>query len=324
MRRSLILVTIAVLCALVPAVAGYDVVYTTPGEYTWEVPPGVDSIEVLLIGGGGGGGAGSDVFAGGGGGAGDVSTWHFGYDNMPNWRPTEPFAVMVGAGGTSGIYAPGSGFYGNGGFGGMSVFDYGYSYGGWSASTGGGINYPWDQAYGEPGHTGYIDWLPEVLATAGGGGAGGARGHGTGAGGGGGAKSLGPGYATTGGRGASGLVAITYHYPPPSIDWSPETGYYTGLWFDRHHDFIDVDGLFGSLMMPITLLIGSWAFMVVWGTICMGLYLYTQDTTLPFVVGILFGAVLSTVLGSDAITVMYITMAFAGAGVLAKVVLGRL
>ncbi len=105
--------------------------------------------------------------------------------------------------------------------------------------------------------------------------------------------------------------------------WTPETGFYTGLWFDREDDFINVEGLFGSIAEPFTAIIGSWFFVVIWGTLVMGLYLHTQDTTLPFVIGILLGSVISVSAGADGITVMYLTMAFAGGGVLAKLLLGR-
>ena len=107
------------------------------------------------------------------------------------------------------------------------------------------------------------------------------------------------------------------------FDWSPETGYYTGLWFDRNEDFINVEGLFSSTVAPFTAIIGSWFFIIIWGTLVMGLYLHTQDTTLPFVVGILLGSVVSVSAGADGITIMYLTMAFAGGGILTKVLLGR-
>ena len=108
-----------------------------------------------------------------------------------------------------------------------------------------------------------------------------------------------------------------------NISWSPETGYYTSQWFNRGADFINVEGLFASLLLPFTALIGQWFFMIVWGTIVMGIYLHTQDTTLPFVIGILLGAVMSLSAGADSTVIMYITMAFAGGGVLAKLLLGR-
>ena len=109
-----------------------------------------------------------------------------------------------------------------------------------------------------------------------------------------------------------------------AFEWLPETGVYTGDWFNRNSDFINVEGLFSSILRPFTNLIGEWFFMIVWGTIVMGIYLHSQDTTLPFVIGILLGAVISLSAGADGVTVMYLTMAFAGGGVLAKVLLGRL
>ena len=126
----------------------------------------------------------------------------------------------------------------------------------------------------------------------------------------------------------------TWPYPldptptPPlsgsAFRWDPETGYYTSYWFNRDGGFIDVHGLFFSLMLPLTALIGQWFFLIIWGTLVMGMYLHSQDTTLPFVIGILLGAVISLSAGADGVTVMYLTMAFAGGGVLAKVLLGRL
>ena len=115
--------------------------------------------------------------------------------------------------------------------------------------------------------------------------------------------------------------------PPPThgaaFRWDPETGYYTSYWFNREGSFIDVHGLFFALMLPLTQIFGSWVFLIIWGTLCMGLYLYTQDTTMPFIVGILGGSMMAFLMGEDALVVMLLTMAFAGGGILAKVLLGR-
>ena len=120
------------------------------------------------------------------------------------------------------------------------------------------------------------------------------------------------------------IVVPSKPVPDSSFQWSLDTGYYTSMWFNRENDFINVEGLFSSILLPFTALIGSWFFMIIWGTIVMGIYLHSQDTTLPFVIGILLGAVISLSAGADGVTVMYLTMAFAGGGVLAKVLLGRL
>lgn len=108
-----------------------------------------------------------------------------------------------------------------------------------------------------------------------------------------------------------------------TFSWSPETGYYTGYWFDTDKDFINVNGLFYSLMLPLTQIFGAWTFFIIWASFCMAFYLYTQDTTMPFVIGIISGAMMSFLMGEDAIPIMLLTMAFAGGGVLAKVLLGR-
>ncbi len=125
----------------------------------------------------------------------------------------------------------------------------------------------------------------------------------------------------------------TWPYPPdptpsPTLNgsafkWDPETGYYTSYWFNRDSGFIDVHGLFFSLMLPLTQIFGSWVFLIIWGTLCMGFYLYTQDTTMPFIVGVLGGSMRAFLMGEDALVVMLLTMAFAGGGILAKVLLGR-
>ncbi|NLZ31394.1 MAG: PKD domain-containing protein [Methanomicrobiales archaeon] len=135
-----------------------------------------------------------------------------------------------------------------------------------------------------------------------------------------------PAYITVLSPGTTPTPATPIPTTPISTNtsWSPETGYYTSQWFNRGADFINVEGLFASLLLPFTALIGQWFFMIVWGTIVMGIYLHSQDTTLPFVIGILLGAVISLSAGADGVTVMYLTMAFAGGGVLAKVLLGRL
>jgi len=109
-----------------------------------------------------------------------------------------------------------------------------------------------------------------------------------------------------------------------TFDWDPETGYYTGYWFSRDNDFIDVHGLFYSLMLPLTAIFGSWLWVVMWGSFCMALYLYTQDSTLPFVIGVLTGSMMAFLMGEDGVVVLLLTMAFCGGGILTKVLLGRL
>lgn len=82
-------------------------------------------------------------------------------------------------------------------------------------------------------------------------------------------------------------------------------------------------GLFFAIMLPLTQIFGSWVFLIIWGLLCMGLYLYTQDTTMPFIIGILGGSMMAFLMGEDGLVVMLLLLAFAGGGILAKVLLGR-
>lgn len=108
-----------------------------------------------------------------------------------------------------------------------------------------------------------------------------------------------------------------------TLNWSPENGLYTRWWFDPESDFIDVYGFFYGIFLPITSIIGNLFYFVIWSVIVMGLYLYTQGTEIPFVVGVLSGALMSTAMGGDALMVITLTMAFCAGGILTKVLLGR-
>ncbi|MCO5260294.1 MAG: PKD domain-containing protein [Crocinitomicaceae bacterium] len=107
--------------------------YTTPGTYTWTVPPCVNEITVKVWGGGGGGGGALAIMrnsgsggetcsgaAGGGGGGFTMKTFPV--------TPGQTYTIVVGAGGTAGIAGAGSwngGITtpaGNGGTGGTSSF----------------------------------------------------------------------------------------------------------------------------------------------------------------------------------------------------------
>lgn len=86
-----------------------QVVYSTPGTYTFVVPSEVFFISAVAIGGGGGGGvAASSIEAAGGGGG-------LAYKNSISVTPGQSITVIVGAGGNaSGIFtAPGSGPFPN-------------------------------------------------------------------------------------------------------------------------------------------------------------------------------------------------------------------
>lgn len=70
-----------------------DILYTTPGTYTWVAPAGVTNISVVCIGGGGGGGLSTTAGAGGGGGG-------LGWKNNITVVPGQSYTVVVGAGGS--------------------------------------------------------------------------------------------------------------------------------------------------------------------------------------------------------------------------------
>ena len=105
--------------------------------------------------------------------------------------------------------------------------------------------------------------------------------------------------------------------------WNPEHGLYTRWWFDLDADFINPYGFFYSLFLPLLGFFGTWTYFIMWATFCAGFYIYTQDSTMPFVVGLITGAILSVLMGEDALVIMMLVIGFLGAGILTKAVLGR-
>lgn len=81
--------------AVVEPIVG-EVSFTSPGTYTWIVPPNVTSVNAVVIGGGGGG---QGQFGGGGGGG-------LGWTNNIAVTPGSSITVVVGGGG-AGQYWPG-------------------------------------------------------------------------------------------------------------------------------------------------------------------------------------------------------------------------
>jgi len=85
---------------LVFAALGGKKFYTTPGTYTFTVPPGVTTVYVTMCGGGGGGGGGSINYSGGhGGGAGTY------FKKPVTVTPGATYTITVGAGGAGGVYS---------------------------------------------------------------------------------------------------------------------------------------------------------------------------------------------------------------------------
>jgi hypothetical protein len=77
--------------------------FTTPGSYTWTVPAGVSSIQIVATGGGGGGGGMWGSGAGHSGGAGAV------VNSTRNVTAGQLLNLVVGGGGGTGASGPGSG-----------------------------------------------------------------------------------------------------------------------------------------------------------------------------------------------------------------------
>ena len=71
--------------------------FTAAGTTSWTVPPGVTSIDILVIGGGGGGGFGASSYTGGGGAGGGIAA-----AAGVSVTSGQVFQVTVGAGGTGG------------------------------------------------------------------------------------------------------------------------------------------------------------------------------------------------------------------------------
>jgi hypothetical protein len=166
-----------------------EVVFDTPGTFSWVAPAGVTSISAVVIGGGGGGSASN--FSGGGGGGG------LGWKNSIPVVPGQSYAVVVGASGPRGAAGGDSYFISTG-----TVFGGGgktqtagpspasnQAFGGTFVGDGGGIGGP--GGFFLSGFAGYV---------AAGGGAGGYAGTG----GVGGANSTGVGGAGTGGSAGGG------------------------------------------------------------------------------------------------------------------------
>lgn len=129
----------------------------------------------------------------------------------------------------------------------------------------------------------------------------------------------------------SSFIQITT--PPPentTLPWQfrydPMTGIYTRIWFDPGAALPDVDLIWTATLLPIISLLGSLFFVWIWLLIVAGSWLYTQDTTSAYVVGLISGTAMSTtasLIGADGAVLMVIVVGFAGAGVLARVIVGK-
>jgi PKD repeat protein len=110
------------------------------------------------------------------------------------------------------------------------------------------------------------------------------------------------------------------------LNWDPELGIWTKDWWDSSASIPDPASLWGGITAPLTALIGSLLYVWIWLVLVAGAWLYTGETTTPYVIGLLSGSALAgtaQLVGQDGGIMMMIVMGFAGAGVLAKVIAGR-
>ena len=125
--------------------------------------------------------------------------------------------------------------------------------------------------------------------------------------------------ATKGGIAGNDTVFL-----PQSFNWNPETGYFTRYWFNTSRTFLDPYGLFYGTLLPIaTTFSWGWMFFIMWGAVVTGFYLETQNSTMPFVIAVLGGSVMSYLMGAEQIIIMVFVVVFLGGGILTKTLLGR-
>lgn len=169
------------------------VLFTTVGSHTWDAPPGVTSVNYLIVGGGGGSGGGYNTGGGGGGGGGMVRI------GVLDVTPGTTYTIVVGDGGAGGTSDSISASETSGISGENSQFHT-------ISSLGGGCGFASRQpAFNVNGNGGAV--ADNGASTASRGGNGGGNTSGGNGGGGGGGGSGGPGSdnsGTTGGNGGSG------------------------------------------------------------------------------------------------------------------------
>ena len=117
----------------------------------------------------------------------------------------------------------------------------------------------------------------------------------------------------------SHVSAIDY-----SISYNPETGTYTQYWFDPTAP-PSLWAMIFSFLLPYTNIFGPSVYFVLWAAPIVALWLYTQDITMPWVVGTLTGTLLANAMATmpEGLYMMILVIGFAGGGILAKALLGR-
>lgn len=158
-----------------------NVVFDSPGTYTWVCPPGVTSVNAVCIGGGGGGSIIDPVNIGGGGGGGGAA---LAWKNSIAVTPGNTYTVVVGSGGSVSGTGGAASIGQNGGSSYFSLSDNIYvsaAGGSGSTNTNGGVGgnplvFEGGGSGGRGGNS--VDDNDDTLYNGGGGGAGGYSGTG--------------------------------------------------------------------------------------------------------------------------------------------------
>jgi len=119
------------------------------------------------------------------------------------------------------------------------------------------------------------------------------------------------------------LVAPVLSMDDMTVNYDPKTGVYTHYWFDPTGPPNPINMIY-SFFLPILNVIGPWMYFILWAAFAMAAWLYTQDITMPTVIGTITGAVMSSLMSMpEAQMMMILTMVFASGGLIAKVLLAR-
>ena len=108
-----------------------------------------------------------------------------------------------------------------------------------------------------------------------------------------------------------------------TVDYDPRTGEYTHYWFDPTAPPNPVNMVY-SFLLPIYAVLGPMMYFIMWGGFVTATWLYTQDITMPLVIGTLSGAIMTEAMDlPESQIMMVLVMCFALGGLLVKVVFGR-
>ena len=107
------------------------------------------------------------------------------------------------------------------------------------------------------------------------------------------------------------------------ISYDLASGTFTHYWADFSNPPNAVAMVY-SFFLPYVNLLGPSVYFVIWGGIVAGAYFYTQDVTMPLIVGTLVGAIMASLMTTpEAQIMMGLVISFAIGGVLVKVILGK-